>query len=89
MITVFQKFEKNNFFFKKIAKAGVIKQLITIPLTLETMQQLIIKLIATDNITSRNYAVTLNQTLGEVLWLLRLGKPKKPKSCRKNCKHLL
>ena len=30
-------------FYRKIAKAGVIKKLTTIPLTLETMRQLIIK----------------------------------------------
>ena len=42
MIINCRKLEKKNF-LSKIAKAGVIKILITIPLTLETMRQLIIK----------------------------------------------
>ena len=40
---LFRKFEKRKFeCYQKIAKARVIKILITIPLTLETMRQLII-----------------------------------------------
>ena len=42
MKIIFRKFKKF-IFYQKIALAGVIKILITIPLTLETMQQLIIK----------------------------------------------
>ena len=41
MIIIFRKFELK--FIKEIPKTGAIKILITIPLTLETMQQLIIK----------------------------------------------
>ena len=39
---IFRKLEKLNF-IKKIDKAGVIKKLISTPLTLQTMQQLNIK----------------------------------------------
>ena len=42
MKIIFRKFKKF-IFYQKIAQAGVIKILITILLTLETMQQLIIK----------------------------------------------
>ena len=37
-----KKFEKLKF-YPKITKTGVLKKMITIPLTLETMQQLIIR----------------------------------------------
>ena len=40
---ILQKFEKKFKFYPKIKKTGVKKTLITIPLFLETMQQLIIK----------------------------------------------
>ena len=42
MIIIFQKFEKKMNLITN-ARAGVIKKLITIPSTLETMRQLIIK----------------------------------------------
>ena len=34
-------------------------------------------------ITSRSYASTYNQTLGEIMWLLRLKKPKNDKNFKK------
>ena len=44
MIIIFQKFEKKNKFYQKIAKSGVIKKLITIPLNLKSMQNFSSKL---------------------------------------------
>ena len=43
MIKIFQKFEKNGNIIKKIATTRMIKNLITIPLSLATMPKLIIK----------------------------------------------
>ena len=41
-----------------------------------------------DSITSRSYAVTYNETLEEVMWLLSLEKPKNPQKFSKNSKKM-
>ena len=53
MIIIFQKFEKKIKFYQKFFKAGDIKILITILLTLETMRQLIWKPSRTPRTTVR------------------------------------